>query len=90
MAGSLAGWLAGLPALVAQTMRFTVVFAPGIKKTLVFITFEQLWSGAAKKTLVLLSFFNIGSKMHLFFLCFSYMGSKNKKAMVFIVFLHMG
>ena len=70
LVGWLAGWLAGLPALVAETIRFTDVFAPGIKKTLVFIAFEQLWSGDQEKTISFTVVFQYWVKNALVFIVF--------------------
>jgi hypothetical protein len=40
-------WNLRRPTFVAKTTRFTVFLAAGIEKALVFIAFEQHWSGAA-------------------------------------------
>ena len=37
------------PTKVAETISFTVFLEPWIKKPLVFIAFEQLWSGGHKR-----------------------------------------
>ena len=44
------------PTKVAETISFTVSLEPWIKKSLVFIAFEQFWSGANKKALVFVAF----------------------------------
>ena len=39
------------PTKVAETISFTVFLEPHIKKALVFIVFEQHWSGGNEKTI---------------------------------------
>ncbi len=45
------GLLRGLPTNVAETISFTVSLEPWVKKPLVFIAFEQLWSGDHAKSI---------------------------------------
>ena len=45
------------PTKVAETISFTVFLEPSIKKPLVFIAFEQHWSGGNAKTISFTVFF---------------------------------
>ena len=85
LVGWVVGWLAGPPALVAQTICFTDVFATGLKKTLVFIAFEQLWSGAQEKTISFTVVFQYWVKKALVFIVFLIHGVKKSKKRWFLL-----
>ena len=51
------GLLRCLPTKVAETISFTVFLEPWVKKPLVFIAFEQLWSGGYAQTIGFTVFF---------------------------------